>query len=206
MGNNSSKPETHSWASRAQRYVWSFPSRHKLPIGYPRHPGICDTKHRPRPPPPPPVTKPKPKPNANSTLILPFPPTQSDASRAQTLELSIQARVADELKKLAEKEVASLRAAQETISAEASSPGGTTPDLKGPSRFAVSKEVEALRAKLEERRNVKQVPEAVQDARSEVVRCLRENDRRPLDCWQEVERFKEEVKEMERGWVEKVIS
>ena len=75
-----------------------------------------------------------------------------------------------------------------------------------PSRQAVSKEVEALRARLESRRQVRPVPEAVERARSDVVRCLRENDRRPLDCWREVERFKEEVRRLEKGWVEKVIS
>lgn len=53
---------------------------------------------------------------------------------------------------------------------------------------------------------MRDVPEAVQAARGEVVRCLREHDRRPLDCWEEVETFKREVKKWEKGWVEKVIS
>jgi altered-inheritance-of-mitochondria protein 13 len=53
---------------------------------------------------------------------------------------------------------------------------------------------------------VREVPEGVDKARNEVVRCLRENDRRPLDCWREVEAFKEEVRRMEKGWVDKVIS
>jgi len=70
----------------------------------------------------------------------------------------------------------------------------------------VSKEVESLRARLEERKKVRQLPESLEQARSEVVRCLRENDRRPLDCWQEVEAFKEEVRRLEKGWVDKVIA
>jgi altered-inheritance-of-mitochondria protein 13 len=70
----------------------------------------------------------------------------------------------------------------------------------------VSKAIEDLRAKLEERRKVRQLPESVESARNEVVRCLRENDRRPLDCWREVEAFKEEVRRMEKGWVDKVVS
>ena len=70
----------------------------------------------------------------------------------------------------------------------------------------MSKEVEALRAKLQERRAVRQLPDSVEAARSDVVRCLRENDRRPLDCWNEVERFKEEVRRLEKGWVDKVVS
>lgn len=70
----------------------------------------------------------------------------------------------------------------------------------------MKQEVEALRAKLAERKQVRALPEGVEKARGEVVRCLRENDRRPLDCWKEVEAFKEEVKRLEKGWVEKVIS
>ena len=77
---------------------------------------------------------------------------------------------------------------------------------EGPSRHRVSREVEALRAKLESRRKIRELPESVETARSEVVRCLRENDRRPLDCWREVERFKEEVKRFEDRWTEKVVS
>jgi MICOS complex subunit MIC19 len=45
----------------------------------------------------------------------------------------------------------------------------------------------------------------VEKARDEVVRCLRVNDRRPLDCWQEAERFREEVRRVEEAWVEKVV-
>jgi altered-inheritance-of-mitochondria protein 13 len=70
----------------------------------------------------------------------------------------------------------------------------------------VSKAIEDLRAKLEERRQVRQLPEGLESARNEVVRCLRENDRRPLDCWREVEAFKEEVRRLEKGWVDKVVS
>jgi altered-inheritance-of-mitochondria protein 13 len=45
----------------------------------------------------------------------------------------------------------------------------------------------------------------VEKARDEVVRCLRGNDRRPLDCWREAERFREEVRRVEEAWVEKVV-
>lgn len=68
----------------------------------------------------------------------------------------------------------------------------------------MSKEVEALRAKLDERKKVRQLPDNLEAARSEVVRCLREHDRRPLDCWKEVEAFKEEVRRLEKGWVDTV--
>lgn len=45
----------------------------------------------------------------------------------------------------------------------------------------------------------------VAKARDDVVKCLRGNDRRPLDCWEEVEAFKNEVRRVEVGWVEKVV-
>lgn len=126
--------------------------------------------------------------------------SQSDTSRAQTLELAVQARVAEELKKLQQKESAVLKAAQEKASEILDKE-----DQGQNSRQAVSKEVETLRARLDKRKQVKELPESVEKARSEVVRCLIENDRRPLDCWKEVEAFKEEVRRLEKGWVDKVI-
>jgi len=62
-----------------------------------------------------------------------------------------------------------------------------------------------LRKKLEGRKKLAAVDESVEKAKSEVVRCLRENDRRPLDCWREVETFKSEVRRLEGAWVEKVV-
>ncbi|KAK3941930.1 putative DUF1690 domain-protein [Diplogelasinospora grovesii] len=132
---------------------------------------------------------------------------ETDVSRQQALELQIQARVAAELKRLQAQEAEALREAQEKLSAPPSTEGQQDGNDKssGLSRQTVSKEVEALRHKLEERKQVRQLPESVEAARSEVVRCLRENDRRPLDCWQEVERFKAEVRRLEKGWVDSVV-
>ncbi|KAK4117547.1 DUF1690-domain-containing protein [Canariomyces notabilis] len=129
---------------------------------------------------------------------------ETDVSRLQSLELAIQERVGAELKRLRAQEADALREARQKLSDEPSTElqqGG-----EAPSRHAVAKAVEDLRVKLEERRRVREVPEGVDKARNEVVRCLRENDRRPLDCWREVEAFKEEVRRMEKGWVDKVIS
>jgi altered-inheritance-of-mitochondria protein 13 len=130
---------------------------------------------------------------------------QTDVSRSQTLELQIQARVAAELRRLQEEEAAALREATEKLSALPPTPEDDDNNSKLPSRQAVSKEVEALKQKLESRRKVRAVPDSVEAARGEVVRCLREKDRRPLDCWKEVEAFKEEVRRLEKGWVEKVV-
>ncbi|KAI1391915.1 DUF1690-domain-containing protein [Hypoxylon trugodes] len=130
--------------------------------------------------------------------------TETDASRAQTLELAVQARVTSELRKLEAQESALLKAAQEKLTSEPLPEN--SPEEQQRSRQTVSKEVEALRARLDKRKQLKPVPETVEKARGEVVRCLLENDRRPLDCWREVEAFKEEVRRLEKGWVEKVVS
>lgn len=45
--------------------------------------------------------------------------------------------------------------------------------------------------------------EKVERAKDQVVACLRKNDRRPLDCWQEVETFKAEVVRLERSFVDR---
>ena len=112
--------------------------------------------------------------------------------------------MAAELKRLQTQEAKSLKEQQAKLSASA--PTDEKDQQNKPSRQTVSKEVEALRAKLEERRKVRELPDSVEAARGEVVRCLRENDRRPLDCWREVEQFKEEVRRLEKGWVDKVIN
>ncbi|KAF3055253.1 MICOS complex subunit mic19 [Daldinia childiae] len=130
--------------------------------------------------------------------------SETDTTRAQTLELAVQARVASELKKLEAQETAALKAAQDKIAELADS--GASEDDKQLNRQAVSKEVEALRARLDKRKQLRPLPDTVEQARGNVVRCLLENDRRPLDCWREVEAFKEEVRRLEKGWVDKVVS
>lgn len=95
---------------------------------------------------------------------------------------------------------------QDKIAELADSSGAGEDDDKQLSRQAVSKEVEALRARLEKRKQLRPLPDTVEQARGNVVRCLLENDRRPLDCWREVEAFKEEVRRLEKEWVDKVVS
>lgn len=125
---------------------------------------------------------------------------QTDASRAKLIEQHIQARVGEELKKLLKTEPDALKLAHEKIAASEGA------DDEGPTSFSLGKEVAELRRKLEERKTIRDLPESVDKARSQVIRCLRENDRRPLDCWQEVENFKAEVKKLEKTWVDKVTS
>ncbi|CAI6096614.1 hypothetical protein V2G26_016485 [Clonostachys chloroleuca] len=127
---------------------------------------------------------------------------ETDASRARTVEIQIQARVAEELKKLQNQESEALKAAQDKIAAAANE----NKSEEGQSRHTVSKQVEEFRRKLEERKQVRTLPENVESARNEVIKCLTDNDRRPLNCYEEVEKFKVEVKKLEQQWVNKVVS
>ncbi|KAI1198295.1 hypothetical protein F5X97DRAFT_153384 [Nemania serpens] len=128
---------------------------------------------------------------------------ESDVSRAQHLELAVQARVSEELKRLSAQENAALKATLEKASESTADEDAARPQ-RGDTR-TVSAEVEALRARLHKRKQLRPLPESVEKARGDVVRCLLENDRRPLDCWQEVESFKEEVRKLEKSWVDKVV-
>ncbi|PYI03009.1 DUF1690-domain-containing protein [Aspergillus sclerotiicarbonarius CBS 121057] len=73
------------------------------------------------------------------------------------------------------------------------------------SRESVNTEIEELRAKLEGRKKLMEVDAGIEKARSEVVSCLRLHDRRPLDCWKEVETFKKEVARLEEGFVDRIV-
>jgi len=70
-------------------------------------------------------------------------------------------------------------------------------------RDAVAKEIEQLRKRLEGKRKVTEMDREVTRAKEQVVACLRLNDRRPLDCWKEVEKFKSEVGRLERGFIDR---
>lgn len=78
---------------------------------------------------------------------------------------------------------------------------------KDMTRDIVTREIEALKKKLETRRRMTpdQLDPALSKAKEDVVTCLRLNDRRPLDCWQEVENFKREVDRQARVFVEKTL-
>jgi len=73
------------------------------------------------------------------------------------------------------------------------------------SRDGVAREIESLKAKLEKRKRLEQVDSNLATAKEAVVACLRTHDRRPLDCWKEVETFKQEVGRLEKDFVQRTI-
>jgi altered-inheritance-of-mitochondria protein 13 len=97
---------------------------------------------------------------------------------------------------------AKISAAEDSAAKKSKSAGDALRDL---GRESVQNDVQSLKKKLESRKKLSDVDEGVEKAKSEVIRCLREHDRRPLDCYKEVEKFKEEVRKMEGVWVEKIV-
>ncbi|KAL3426530.1 DUF1690 domain-containing protein [Phlyctema vagabunda] len=142
--------------------------------------------------------------------------TETDSTRAKTFELHIQARVNDELQKLRDSTSAKLAELEAKISSSSPSPDSASKEpkkdeksagdaLRELGRESVQNEVKELKKKLEQRRAVRETDEGVEKAKEGLVRCLRDHDRRPLDCYREVEAFKGEVRRLEGLWVEKVV-
>lgn len=157
---------------------------------------------------------------------------QTDSTRAQDVELKVQDRVNAELKRIRDaqaKKLESLTASLTTNPPKADDPSAEpsrattglayhlsspfyhdsktkvdTPSAdSGRSHDSVDKEIMDLRAKLDARKKVEKVPDEVEKAKESLVQCLRTNDRRPLDCWQEVEQFKMQVGKLEQAFIQK---
>ncbi|KAH6618642.1 hypothetical protein C7974DRAFT_416003 [Boeremia exigua] len=149
--------------------------------------------------------------------------TFTDATRSKAQELAYQERLTAELEKLREQGSQDFSKFSETLSdedsqpaepsfteklADATSSSSTLAEKKRQqemSRTSVTKEIEQLRKKLEQRKKLDQVDADLNKAKEEVVTCLRMHDRRPLDCWKEVETFKREVGRLEQQFVERTI-
>jgi MICOS complex subunit MIC19 len=170
---------------------------------------------------------------------------ETNSSRSKTVDLHIQQRVAEELKKIQDEASSKLDAARKKISEEAEKlgsegkrgtsevsgkgeKGGSLLDMsnvsakdllpsslksseseaetrKKQSSSKVQSQLDQLKAQLSQRKVLKELPKDVEKARGDVVNCLRVNDRRPLDCWKEVEVFKAAVRRLEEDFVSKVL-
>ncbi|KAJ4335217.1 hypothetical protein N0V87_006256 [Didymella glomerata] len=149
--------------------------------------------------------------------------TFTDATRSKAQELQYQERLTAELEKLREQGSQDFSKFSETLSgeeptqsepsfaeklADATSSSSTLAEKKRQqdmSRTSVTKEIEQLRTRLEQRKKLEQVDAELTKAKEDVVTCLRMHDRRPLDCWKEVETFKKEVQRLENQFIEKTI-
>jgi len=149
---------------------------------------------------------------------------ETDSTRQRNLELQIQQRVTEELERIRKEEATRLAQYTERLtpssedqqSDDSSSPSikekissALTPSSsqnKDRSNDSVSKEVAELRNKLERRNKPGQTDASLEKAKEGLVQCLRLNDRRPLDCWEQVETFKAEVAKLEQKFVDRALS
>ena len=71
----------------------------------------------------------------------------------------------------------------------------------------MQEDIEKLKGKLKERQLKEDIMKDgdMNKAKEKVVACLRLNDRRPLDCWKEVEVFKSEVGRLEGAFLRRVL-
>ncbi|MCJ1369476.1 hypothetical protein MMC20_000687 [Loxospora ochrophaea] len=151
---------------------------------------------------------------------------ETDTTRSKDLESHIQSRVTAELTRLEAEQTQAIRELEERISespdtsTEPTSSGklsffsgkdeqarAQSDKLRDLSRESVQKTIEELRKRLQARKLREDIvgDKEVEKAKEEVVSCLRLNDRRPLDCWQEVEAFKREVGRLEKGFLGKIL-
>lgn len=157
---------------------------------------------------------------------------QTNSTRAKSLDLHIQQRVAAELERLANQKSSVLDAARQKITSgdqneKSQKPSERLPGLlelqsitpkdlfkkesdeekarKNASSQKVQEEIQKLQKALGERKVLKDLPKEVSNAREEVISCLRLNDRQALNCWQEVEIFKREVRKLEEQFVGKIL-
>ncbi|KAL4911785.1 hypothetical protein BDW62DRAFT_196257 [Aspergillus aurantiobrunneus] len=96
-------------------------------------------------------------------------------------------------------------AGREYTPAPQSAAEAAVPNNRELSRESVNSEIEELKAKLEGRKKLGELDGGVAKAQADVIGCLRLNDRRPLDCWKEVQDFKREVARLEEGFVDRIV-
>ncbi|CAZ86098.1 unnamed protein product [Tuber melanosporum] len=126
--------------------------------------------------------------------------TPTNSTREKSLEIQVQSRVESELQRLHSRESQILVDLESRLS-ESDKDG----DTKGLSREQVQAEIDALKERLERMPRMIKIDGEVERARGEVVKCLRLNDRTPLDCYKEVEEFKNQTRRMEKEFVVRTV-
>jgi MICOS complex subunit MIC19 len=124
---------------------------------------------------------------------------ESNSTRSASLEAHIQSRVQAELARL-EARSATL---QDKLEQELKKQGLLKErESTGLSAVTLEGDIKELRGKFVGVKESKQDVEA-RAAREEVIKCLQLHDRRSLDCWWEVQQFKDKVAKLEREFVGK---
>mmetsp|Transcript_1137 Transcript_1137/g.1139 ORF Transcript_1137/g.1139 Transcript_1137/m.1139 type:complete len:149 (+) Transcript_1137:35-481(+) len=116
--------------------------------------------------------------------------TESDYSRAQYTEKYIQDRVASELRKLEQEAVKNFQSVTNDSLIKDNKPGLSV--------STSNEKLDKLTKLLEENAKLAkvEVSKEVQEARGEVIKCLKDNKGKSLNCWEEVEAFTKLIKEL----------
>ncbi|CUS07567.1 unnamed protein product [Tuber aestivum] len=126
--------------------------------------------------------------------------SETNSTREKSLEIEVQSRVESELQRLKSRE------SQFLVDLESKLPeNDKNGDTKGLGREQVQAEIDALKKRLEHMPRMVKIDGEVERAREEVVKCLRWNDRTPLDCYKEVEEFKNQTRRLEKAFVVRTI-
>lgn len=154
--------------------------------------------------------------------------TQTDSTRSRNLELQVQKRVNAELERIRDEEAQRLTQLTDDLTSDpapsspsensssdspsltekitsALTPSSQQSSADNRSHDSVSKDIAELKSKLQKRKQVEKMEPSLEKAKDGLVACLRTNDRRPLDCWQEVETFKKEVAKLEQRFVDRAM-
>ncbi|KGR04057.1 hypothetical protein MG5_00034 [Candida albicans P57072] len=117
---------------------------------------------------------------------------ESDFSRAQYTEKYIQDRVAAELAKLEKQTISSFKEATDNAILK------DDPEDQKLSVAATNDKIAKLTNTLKENALLGKVviPPNVEESRNAVISCLKENQGKSLNCWEEVETFKRLVKDL----------
>lgn len=117
---------------------------------------------------------------------------ESDFSRAQYTEKYIQDRVAAKLAKLEKQTISSFKEATDNAILK------DDPEDQKLSVAATSDKIAKLTNTLKENALLGKVviPPNVEESRNAVISCLKENQGKSLNCWEEVETFKRLVKDL----------
>ncbi|RLV91235.1 MICOS complex subunit MIC19 [Spathaspora sp. JA1] len=117
---------------------------------------------------------------------------ESEFSRAQHTEKYIQERVAAELAKLEQQTIAQFQTTTNNALL-------TEQDkITSPSVSELNDKITKLTETLQENAKLAkiEVPSSITTSRQEVINCLKENQGKSLNCWEEVEIFKNLVKKL----------
>ncbi|KAL5636101.1 hypothetical protein ACGC1H_004797 [Rhizoctonia solani] len=125
--------------------------------------------------------------------------------RQQALDAVVQRRIQSEMKRLQETEAlvqADIEAALERENldrekqvAESDSSGASSEELRNE-----LEEVQRRADKFKSRLALEHAPE-VKESQAKLLACYKNNPDRPLDCWEEVQHFKEAVSNLEKDFI-----